>query len=399
MGPELVTGTMLGRYRLVRRLGQGAFCDTWLAHHVDVARLHAAIKLPKAGTSDGARAMLAREADLLARFAHTGIPRVLEVELGANPPWLAIEHVDGRPLAEVVAGGLDQWSALRVWDELLGVLEHVHDKGVVHRDLKPANVLVDPEGHPHLVDFGLGADLAGEDALDHSLDSVAGGRLVGTPRYMAPEQREGARVDARADLYAAGLILFELLVGRTPGPGERPGMAVDDPSARRRVDELYARLVAPLDERFANADQARAALAHAFGSLALPMPVAATPVRDREAELPVLTPAPPAPPAPVLAAALPPRVRYFRERTGCGFLLGMCGLGLSLMSGMAIQAGAAVARPGLVLGLLLSCCFAWQRRVPYARCPRCRKDSWIERTRGGRWRCRDCGQGFDALPE
>jgi tetratricopeptide (TPR) repeat protein len=161
-----------------------------------------------------------REIHALLRASHPGVVRIVEAGLQDAEPWFAMEIVEGRSLRQLVgaAGGRPEplEGLLTVVRRLCAPLAYLHGEGLVHRDLKPENVLIRPDGMPVLVDFGLMSQCGGE----LSRESLAeGGGAVGTPHYMAPEQIRGELVDARADLYALGCILHELLTGQPPFPG------------------------------------------------------------------------------------------------------------------------------------------------------------------------------------
>ncbi len=161
------------------------------------------------------------EAQVLARLQHPGIAQVFEAgradESAGGAPFFAMELIRGLPLARFIAErspGLRE--RLELAARLADAVHHAHQKGVIHRDLKPANVIVDESGQPKILDFGI-ARVLGDDAAQMTLQTGAG-QLLGTVPYMSPEQAAGdpASIDIRADVYALGVILFELLTGRLP---------------------------------------------------------------------------------------------------------------------------------------------------------------------------------------
>jgi hypothetical protein len=216
---------VLGRYRLVRRLGAGAFGVVWLAHDERLDRAVAVKRIALHDEQIAARAE--REALAAARLAHPGIVALHEAGRDAEAVYLVSELVRGHTLAELgEEGALSDRDVLRIGAALCDALEHAHARGVVHRDVKPANVIVParPQGEAgiaKLTDFGVAA-LAGDGALTRT------GDVVGTLAYMAPEQAEGRPVTGAADLYALGLVLYEALSG--VNPVRAPGAAA---TARR----------------------------------------------------------------------------------------------------------------------------------------------------------------------
>lgn len=200
----------LGRYRVERLLGEGGFAHTFLAHDEQLQR-RVVLKVTRTASLPEARRML-REARLVARLGHPAIVGVHDVEQVGDACILVLEYVEGGSLAERLARGrLPVGQALAVADDVLAALEAAHAKGLVHRDIKPANILLTREGRAKLADFGVARDVQGSGtASGLSLD----GRTPGTLRYMAPEQVRSATADARSDLFALGVVLYEMLAGR-----------------------------------------------------------------------------------------------------------------------------------------------------------------------------------------
>jgi serine/threonine-protein kinase len=164
----------------------------------------------------------------LASIEHPNIVRVLDYGASADGPFIAMEHVTGGTLRDLMRarGRVEQYEAAQIAAGIADGLEAAHIRGVLHRDLKPDNVLLDSEGRPKLADFGI-ARLAAATALTRT------GELLGTPRYLAPEQMSGDVVDERADVYALGVILYEMLTGMQPTGGTTPSEIV---SRRLRAD-------------------------------------------------------------------------------------------------------------------------------------------------------------------
>ncbi len=239
---------MLGRYRLVRRLGAGGFGTVWMAHDERLDRAVAVKKVPLEG---GESPRAEREALAAARLGHPGIVALYEAGQDDDAYYLVSELVRGKTLGELEReGALSDLDVVRIGIGLCDALEHAHARGVIHRDVKPANVMVpdaaeDGAGIAKLTDFGI-ARLADAAALTRT------GDVVGTIAYMAPEQAEGRRTTGAADLYALALVLYEALSGTNPVRAEgaaatarRVGMRL--PALRRLRRDLPAHLCAALD--------------------------------------------------------------------------------------------------------------------------------------------------------
>ena len=238
---------LLGRYRLLARLGAGGFGVVWRAHD-ELLQREVAVKRIWLGP-DGDADRAAREAHATARLAHPAIVALYEACPVGEAFYLISELVPGTTLGELIrTGELDDEQALRIGLDLIDALEHAHERGVIHRDIKPQNVLV-PQGEARaaakLTDFG-GASIAEEDALTRT------GDVLGTLAYMAPEQSEGREVGEQADLYSLALVLYEALSGVNPVRGPTPAATARrigtrlEPLARRRRD-LPRGLTAALD--------------------------------------------------------------------------------------------------------------------------------------------------------
>src|SRR5262245_27696524 len=156
-----------------------------------------------------------REAKLMARIEHPHCVSIIDYGIHSEKPYVVMELVRGRSLHEILVehGRFEIPRAIDILCQVLSGLAHAHDQGIIHRDIKPANIMITPKAplgvHARILDFGL-ARLLGASA------SLSNGVAVGTPSYMAPEQCRGEHVDARADIYACGIVLFEMLTGKKP---------------------------------------------------------------------------------------------------------------------------------------------------------------------------------------
>jgi serine/threonine protein kinase len=253
-----VDRTIEGRYRIDGVLGQATLGTVYLAHHVHT-RKTLALKLldPAMLVLGDAAARFEREAVATARVNHPNI--VAASDYGRLPDgvlYLVLEHVKGPSLREVLAAGpLELGRALSIVEQIVQGLGAAHALGIIHRGVKPENVLLVQRSAGELVklcDFGL-AMLAVDDCQEEALTRL--GTTPGTPEYMAPEQATGHWVDARSDLYAVGVLLYELLSGHVPFAAKDAvrvlGMHVQDavPALPQAIPEAVARLVFDLLEK------------------------------------------------------------------------------------------------------------------------------------------------------
>ncbi|RMG08082.1 MAG: serine/threonine protein kinase, partial [Planctomycetota bacterium] len=209
-------GTAVGDYLLLRRLGSGAMGTVYVGRHRETAIEHAVKIVDRLTPGSSRRARFEREAAALSRLSHPGVIRVHQFGIQETVGYFSMDLVEGTPLDELVeAGPLPKAEALRIAGAIAEALAHLHAAGITHRDLKPANVLIrTDDGAPVLVDFGL-ARVAEDARLTQSA------QLVGTPRYMAPEQilGEQEQVGPATDVFALGVLLCELLGGELPFRG------------------------------------------------------------------------------------------------------------------------------------------------------------------------------------
>ena len=221
----MVIGTNLGPYHVLAKLGEGGMGEVYRARDTRLNREVAIKVLPDAFASDAERvARFEREAQLLAALNHPRIAAIYGIEGHA----IVLELVDGPTLADrLAAGRLDPDEAVALATQIAEALEAAHEKGVIHRDLKPANIKLTPDGDVKVLDFGLAKLLetnASETLTGHSPTFTAqrtfAGAILGTAPYMSPEQARGRAVDKRADIWAFGCVLFEMLSGTRTFDGD-----------------------------------------------------------------------------------------------------------------------------------------------------------------------------------
>ncbi len=215
-----LTGQQLGVYRITALLGRGGMGEVYRARDTRLGREVAIKVLPRALTGNPDRlARLEREARVLASFNHPHIGMLHGLEESDGHLALILELVEGETLAEQLAHGpVPVKSALNWARQIAEALDAAHEKGIVHRDLKPANVKITPQDVVKVLDFGLARTFAGDSDVDEQARSptitMEGAAIVGTAAYMSPEQARGQAVDKRADVWAFGCVLYELLTGR-----------------------------------------------------------------------------------------------------------------------------------------------------------------------------------------
>jgi predicted Ser/Thr protein kinase len=276
-------------------LGRGGMGVVYKARQKSLDRV-VALKLlaPERGSDPAFAERFAREAQALARLDHPHIVTIYDFGQAGGFFYLLMEYVDGVTLRHLLHGGrIAPREALAIVPQICDALQFAHDHGIVHRDIKPENILLDRRGQAKVADFGLAklvgpggepATVAGEGPAGASPEMTEAGKVMGTPRYMAPEQRERpAEVDHRADIYALGVVLYQMLTGELPDEKQL------QPPSRRvhldvRLDEIVLRALEKEPERrYANATEFKTHLETVAAS---------TP-----------PPAPPIPPVPPVAAA------------------------------------------------------------------------------------------------
>jgi eukaryotic-like serine/threonine-protein kinase len=262
----------LGTYRLISRLGAGGMGEVWRAEDTKLLR-HVAIKiLPTAMAQDPEwKERFVREARTIAQLNHPNIATIYSIEEDNDPMFIAMELVEGDSLGAIIARGpLAPSEAIRIASQTADALSEAHAKGIVHRDIKPDNILV-ARRLVKVLDFGIAKQIGGADKAA----LTQGGMIIGTPHYMSPEQALGRAVDARTDIFALGVVLYEALSGHRPFTGASVTetimqIVMNDPedilTAAPRTPRGLAEIVRKClkkqpDERFESADDLIAALA------------------------------------------------------------------------------------------------------------------------------------------
>lgn len=289
MGREVVLG---GRYELVEKLGQGGMGTVHRGVDQRLRRTVAVKLLSSALAHDPqSRARFRREAHAVAALNHPAVATIHDVGEEPHPdgprPYLVMEYVPGATLAEVLREGpLPVADAVNAACAVLDALRHSHECGIVHRDIKPSNIMLTGPDTVKVLDFGIAK------AFTETATRITGsGAAIGTPAYLSPEQINGAEIDHRADLYAMGCLLHELLAGQPPFRGESPFavmhqhlFAAPEPVSRLRpqippaVEAVILRALSKdPKERFADAGQMHEALADALTQTSMPTVQATTP--------------------------------------------------------------------------------------------------------------------------
>ncbi len=241
-------GSRVGPYKLLQVIGEGGFGTVFLAEQTEPVRRRVALKIIKLGMDT--KQVIARfeaERQALALMDHPHIARVLDAgatpitEHGGGRPYFVMEYVVGDAITQFAANNnLDLSARLQLFAQVCSAVQHAHTKGIIHRDIKPGNVLVTmTDGKPfaRVIDFGIAKATSAVGGLTDKTLFTEHRQLIGTPEYMSPEQAQGSPdIDTRTDVYALGVLLYELLAGDTPFDGKRLRSAAWD-EMRRIIKE------------------------------------------------------------------------------------------------------------------------------------------------------------------
>lgn len=257
----------VGEYILQERIGAGTFGEVWRARHHVWADQVAAVKIP---TDPSYVRNLQREGSTVHGLTHPNIVRPFALDPFAPVPYLVMEYVPGSNLRKYIKErSLTIAQSIDVLERVLSALSYAHGRGVVHRDVKPENVLVhedapklgfSADGMVKLTDFGVGqaATDSARQSIAFSASLQGAAEIAGTLDYMSPEQRAGETVDGRSDIWACGVMLYEMLTGERPAGTELPSALNEQVPAY--LDDAFRRSYARLDRRFESADAFVAAL-------------------------------------------------------------------------------------------------------------------------------------------
>ncbi|MBC8099718.1 MAG: serine/threonine protein kinase, partial [Armatimonadetes bacterium] len=216
-GDELI-GKMLGSFEIMEEIGRGGMATVYRARQTTMNRVVAVKVLPRNLLHDpGFYERFEREVEVISHLEHPHIVPIYEYGQSEGMPYIVMRYLGGGSLENVIRRGLPAIGDLEKPLRQIGqALDYAHQQGIIHRDLKPGNIMLDENGNAYLSDFGIARVLG---------SNMTGSMIVGTPAYMSPEQAHGISIDGRSDIYALGVVLFELLTGREPYQADTP-MAV-----------------------------------------------------------------------------------------------------------------------------------------------------------------------------
>ena len=350
---ENLDGKLLGPYQITASIGEGGMASVYKAYEGRKDRYVALKILPRHfAQSAQFAARFEQEAQVIAKLRHPNILPVYDTGADGGYTYIAMPLVEGGTLTRLLRGRpFPPRQTLRVMSQIGGALDYAHSMGFIHRDVKPSNVMLDTEGNCLLMDFGLAKVVAGSNQITRA------GATLGTPSYMSPEQGRGEKVDGRSDLYALGVMLYEMATGRVPFDADTPiGVIfrhIQDPLPPPRtlnpaIPEPVARVIEKAlakrpDDRYQTAGDMVQALRAALNA------GRPTPARPPARPAPPSRPAPPPQPvkrgqSPTLRAQRPPAPKIAPLQPQKG----------SLIAGLPVWVVVALVAAGLALLCLLS---------------------------------------------
>lgn len=259
---DALLGTTLGQFEILDEIGRGGMATVYRARQKSINRMVAIKVLPRSLLHDPSfYERFAREVDLISHLEHPHILPIYDYGESEGVPYIAMRYLAGGSMAQMLRRAVPPMqSVARPLNQIAQALDYAHQQGVIHRDLKPGNILLDENGNAYLSDFGIARVLN---------SSLTGSAIIGTPAYMSPEQANGFPLDARSDIYALGIVLFELVTGREPFEAETPvalllkhinepmpSVRAFRPGTQRAVEEVIFKATAKHpDDRYASAGE------------------------------------------------------------------------------------------------------------------------------------------------
>lgn len=336
---EKLIGQTLGQYRIVEQIGKGGMATVFKAYQPGLDR-YVAIKVLPAyyAHEEGFSERFVREAKAIARLDHPNILPVYDFGQVDGLSYIVMKYVAAGTLKDRLGRPMAASEILDTLKQISAALDHAHEQGILHRDVKPGNILIDEKGWVYLSDFGLAKMVEG------SVQLTGSGVGVGTPAYMSPEQGQGLTVDRRTDIYALGVVLYEMLTGRVPYEAETPMAVVVkhitsplpmprsiNPDIPERVQRVLLKALAKEPgDRFAHASELVSALE-----------TAAIQPKPEDVVAPVPAPAPqaqPAPIPPVPAVPLASQASAPAKKSNLPLLAVAGGVGMVLVVGIVLVA-------------------------------------------------------------
>ncbi len=321
---DSLIGQQFGPYKIVEKLGEGGMAVVYKGYQQSLNR-HVAIKVLRQELAQDEEFVtrFRREALAVADLSHPNILQIYDAGFVQGLYYIVMAYVDGGSLRELIGhGALEPDYALSIAAQVADALHHAHQRGIVHRDVKPNNILLSRDGRPLLSDFGIAK------ALHDSSGLTRTGMSIGTPEYMAPEQIQGQKVDGRTDIYALGIVLYEMLAGWAPFSSSTPVAALykqvnEPPAPLRQVNiNIPAWIEAVVNKALAKSPLERYQQASEFADALRQRPI------PEHVPVPVRTPTP----------AKAPRAVPERKRRGAAVPVLIAGIVLLLLALVAVVA-------------------------------------------------------------